>query len=191
MSKLASPPATRPTSSFSVFFLDGASFRLLSGALHYFWVLPELWDDRLGKLKALGLNAVETYVAWNLHDRKGLLGGVRLDYTHLTGWTMFPLPLDDLSGLEFAREPASGPTFYRTTVTLNAPADTFIDMSGWRKGVVWVNGFNLGRYWEVGPQRTLYLPAPLLRAGKNEIVVLELHDAGRREVTFRATPDLG
>lgn len=130
-----------------------------------------------------------------LHDRKGLLGSVRLDYTHLTGWTMFPLPLDDLSGLEFGTvtdmSASSGPTFYRTRLSLEEPADTFVDMSGWCKGVVWVNGFNLGRYWDRGPQRTLYLPAPLLHQGDNELVVLELHGAGDRQISFRESPNLG
>ena len=49
------------------------------------------------------------------------------------------------------------------------PCDTFVDMSGWNKGIVIINGFNIGRYWKVGPQRTLYLPAPLLRTGENTV----------------------
>ncbi|KAA0187151.1 hypothetical protein HAZT_HAZT000615 [Hyalella azteca] len=58
---------------------------------------------------------------------------------------------------------------YRTTVTLSAPPlDTFLDMRQWNKGVVFVNGFNVGRYWSVGPQRTLYVPTPLLVQGDNQ-----------------------
>jgi beta-galactosidase len=58
--------------------------------------------------------------------------------------------------------------------------------------VVWINGFNLGRYWEAkGPQRTLYVPAPLLKTGRNELVVLELHGTASPRVEFRDTPDLG
>ena len=49
------------------------------------------------------------------------------------------------------------------------PCDTFVDMSGWCKGIVLINGFNIGRYWKVGPQRTLYLPAPLLHLGENTV----------------------
>lgn len=53
--------------------------------------------------------------------------------------------------------------------------DTFLDMSLWFKGVVWLNGRHLGRYWNAGPQQRLYVPAPWLREGENEIMVLDLH----------------
>ena len=86
----------------------------------------------------------------------------------------------------------SGPTFYRGRFTVDKPADTFLALPGWTKGVAWLNGFNLGRYWEEkGPQRTLYVPAPRLRPGRNELVVFELHGTRSRMVTFRNTPDLG
>ena len=54
------------------------------------------------------------------------------------------------------------------------PPDTFLDMAGWGKGLVWINGFNLGWYWPLlGPQMTTYIPGPLLRVGDNEVVLLE------------------
>ncbi|MGZ7066258.1 MAG: glycoside hydrolase family 35 protein, partial [Candidatus Aminicenantales bacterium] len=65
--------------------------------------------------------------------------------------------------------------FFRGTFELPAAGDTYLDMAGWKKGVVWVNGHNLGRYWEVGPQKRLYCPAPFLKAGKNEIIIFDLH----------------
>lgn len=79
----------------------------------------------------------------------------------LTGWTRIPSPVSKLTG----------PMVVRGTLRIaESPADTFLDMSGWGKGVVFVNGFNLGRYWStVGPQLTLYLPAPLLQVGDNEV----------------------
>lgn len=49
------------------------------------------------------------------------------------------------------------------------PEDTFVDMRGWHKGIVFINGFNLGRYFKVGPQQTLYLPAPFLKLGQNTV----------------------
>jgi beta-galactosidase len=127
-----------------------------------------------------------------LHDRKGITEGVRLGQQYLFDWTIFPLPLDNLRRLRFAADAAAdGPAFHRGTFAVDAPADTFLALPGWTKGVVWLNGFNMGRYWEEkGPQRTLYVPAPLLRRGRNEIVVFELHDAARRTVMFRDTPDL-
>ncbi|MBT3292296.1 MAG: beta-galactosidase, partial [Victivallales bacterium] len=60
----------------------------------------------------------------------------------------------------------------------------------WTKGVVWINGFNLGRYWDIGPTKTLYVPAPLLREGENELVVLELHETKTGPVEFRDEPSL-
>ncbi len=109
-------------------------------------------------------------------DRKGLSGPVVLGRQCLFGWEIFPLPLTDLSRLVFAAAGACfGPAFYRGRFQVDAPADTFVSLPGWSKGVVWINGFNLGRYWERGPQHTLYLPAPLLHPGENELVVFELH----------------
>lgn len=67
----------------------------------------------------------------------------------------------------------SGPALFKTTLDLDTPQDTFIDMRKWCKGIVIVNNFVLGRYSKIGPQQTLYLPAPLLREGKNEIIIFE------------------
>lgn len=126
-----------------------------------------------------------------LHDRKGVLGPVTVDGAALTGWTSRPLPLDDPTALAFAVATQSGPAFHRGTFDIDIPADTFLSLPGWTKGVAWINGFALGRYWSRGPQRTLYVPAPVLRSGVNEIVVLELHGATGRTVDLVATPDLG
>jgi beta-galactosidase len=128
----------------------------------------------------------------DLLDRKGITEGVLLGQQYLFGWTMFPLPLDDLSRLTFAASSTTpGPAFYRGHFAVADPRDTFLALPGWTKGVCWVNGFNLGRYWNRGPQRTLYVPAPLLAKGENELVVLELHGTERRTVEFRDSPELG
>jgi beta-galactosidase len=129
-----------------------------------------------------------------IHDRKGLVGSVTVNGREVTGWTNRPLPLRSLADLEFTETtaPPVGPAFHRGTVDVEKPADTFLSLAGWTKGNAWVNGFNLGRYWSRGPQHTLYVPGPLLRAGCNEIVVLELHAAtGARTVHFRDSADLG
>ncbi len=129
-----------------------------------------------------------------IHDRKGLAGRVAVNGAELTAWTNRPLPLRSLHGLPFAETVASpvGPTFHRGTVDIDEPADTFLSMAGWTKGNAWVNGLNLGRYWSRGPQHTLYVPGPVLRPGRNEIVLLELHAGHRaRTVDFRDTADLG
>jgi beta-galactosidase len=128
----------------------------------------------------------------DLLDRKGITEGVLLGEQFLYGWTIYPLPLDDLSGLSFAAaETIAGPAFFRGTFRVTAAEDTFLALPGWTKGVCWINGFNLGRYWERGPQRTLYVPGPLLREGDNEVIVFELHRVEGRMVAFRDRPDLG
>ncbi|MFH1567795.1 MAG: beta-galactosidase, partial [Gemmatimonadota bacterium] len=129
----------------------------------------------------------------DLLDRKGITEGVLLGQQYLHGWTIRSLPLTDLSGLRFAAgAPASLPAFYRGRFEAPAaPRDTFLALPGWQKGVAWLNGFNLGRYWDRGPQRTLYVPAPRLRPGANELVVLELHGTEGPRVELRDRPELG
>ncbi|MCM3042058.1 beta-galactosidase [Paenibacillus motobuensis] len=127
-----------------------------------------------------------------IKDLKGVTEGVRHGMQFLSDWTIHPLPLSDLSGLLF--EPISShmePSFYRGELTVNGVADTFLSLDGWIKGVVFLNGFNLGRYWNVGPQRTLYVPGPLLREGSNEIIIFELHGAAAPRIRFVDKPDLG
>lgn len=129
-----------------------------------------------------------------IHDRKGLLGSVLVDGVEPSAWTNRPLPLAALEQIPFAPTTTTpvGPAFHRGTFDVAEPADTHLHLDGWTKGNAWVNGFPLGRYWSRGPQKSLYVPAPVLRPGANEIVVLELHAGPRgRTVDFRATPDLG
>lgn len=127
-----------------------------------------------------------------LHDRKGITHGVRLGNQFLYDWTIYPLPLDDPDDPAYgALAPAANdPAFHRGSFSVDEPADTFLALPGWTKGIVWVNGFNLGRYWDIGPQRTLYVPAPKLRRGENHVVVFELHGCGAG-VELRDRPDLG
>jgi beta-galactosidase len=111
-----------------------------------------------------------------VHDRKGIHGPVTLGGVELVDWQIFNLPLDDhmLAGLKYSSSRPVGPAFYRAKVHVATPGDCFLDMRPWGKGYAWVNGHNLGRYWNIGPQQTLYVPGPWLRAGENDIVVLDL-----------------
>jgi beta-galactosidase len=84
-----------------------------------------------------------------------------------------------------------GPSFYRYTFEADESADTFIDMKGFGKGCVFINGFNLGRFWEVGPQETLYLPGPLIKNGKNEIIVFETEGKAKSVIELMDHPSLG
>ena len=127
-----------------------------------------------------------------LLDRKGLLGWVKLDYTVLHGWTQFALPLQDLGGLSWQQAVSTPetPAFHRATFTLKQMGDAFLSLPDWHKGTVWVNGFHLGRYWEIGPTRTLYIPEPVLKAGENELVIFEERRVGQR-IELLGEPDLG
>ena len=122
-------------------------------------------------------------------DRKGIVGAVKLNGEELRGWDMFPLPLDNLHKLKFrSGRKQTGPAFYRATFDLKPKGDTFFDLRGWGKGYVWVNGHNLGRYWGVGPQQSLYCPAVWLKFAANEIVVLDLNPSGARTLQGRENP---
>jgi beta-galactosidase len=113
-----------------------------------------------------------------MSDRKGLIAPVKLGGKVLKGWQIFQLPLDDkmLAGLKFTGEKpnSNAPAFWRGTFNLEKIGDTFLDLRGWGKGDLWVNGHCLGRYWNIGPSQTAYAPGCWLRAGENEIVILDL-----------------
>lgn len=117
-----------------------------------------------------------------VHDRKGIVGPVRLsrdDVKLPAEWQVYSLPLNDrmLGSLKWqpiAANTAKGLRFWRGGFSLATPADTFLDLRTWGKGVVWVNGHCLGRFWNIGPTQTAYVPGPWLRPGRNEVVILDL-----------------
>jgi beta-galactosidase len=118
-------------------------------------------------------------------DRKGL-AGVRLAGGPVEGWEMIGIPLDAPPSRGYAAGAPTGPAFWRAKFDLATTGDTYLDMTGWGKGYVWVNGRNLGRYWSAGPQQALFVPAGWLRAQANEIVVLDL-EAGRQRTVRGVT----
>jgi len=134
-----------------------------------------------------------------VHDRKGIHGPVTLTAAgsapaELRGWKIFRLPLDQamLSGLHYvpAAPGARAPGFWRATVRISKPGDCFLDMRPWGKGFAWVNGHNLGRYWNIGPQQTMYVPGPWLHEGDNEIVILDLLGPEKPVMAALETPIL-
>ena len=127
------------------------------------------------------------------YEHKGIIGGVCVCLQQQYDWETWTLPLDNLEQLKFGNNsiPENHPGFYKGTFEVDTAHDTFLKVSGGHKGACWINGFNLGRYWEAGPQKTLYVPAPLLKKGINEIVVFELHGLNKKTVEFTAVPELG
>ena len=119
-----------------------------------------------------------------VNNLKGITKRVLFNGEELTGWTTTGLPLHraDVKDFRFPRLRYEGnlPGFYRGTFTIDKVGDTFVDMTGWGKGAVWVNGKSLGKFWGIGPQQTMYLPAPWLKEGENEIVVFEMEYTGKR-----------
>jgi beta-galactosidase len=124
-------------------------------------------------------------------DRKGLHAPVRFTTAdgssapaELVDWQVFSLPLDEklLGSLSFqsvsapfkSAPAAASPAFWRGEFTLQSTGDTFLDVRSWGKGVVWLNGHCLGRFWDIGPTQTMYVPGPWLRVGVNKVVVLDL-----------------
>lgn len=131
-------------------------------------------------------------------EPKGLIGPVLLDGGPMHRWGVLPLDLRSLAPVHVALDTGtehpralSGPMFARGHFSLGAVHDLFLDTSSWGKGVVWINGFCLGRYWSRGPQQTLYVPGPVLNPERNEVLVLELESTAGAEARFVAGPSLG
>ncbi len=134
------------------------------------------------------------YGARITQNHKGITQPVTIDGSQISGqWSMYGLPMSEMPRVsEMPDGYKSGrPTLYRGTFSLDRVGDTFLDMERWGKGIVFVNGHNLGRYWHVGPQQTLYLPGCWLHEGENEVVVFEqLSDHRKYSLTSVTTPVL-
>jgi beta-galactosidase len=126
----------------------------------------------------LGRISVVTSDRTQKFARKGLVGGALLNGQTLTGWDMYSLPYAaGLPNFQPAATAPAGPTFYHGTFSVDKLGGTFLDLRSWSFGAVWVNGHNLGRFWDRGSVRTLFVPQSWLKQGANDIMVLELHGA--------------
>lgn len=154
-----------------------------------------------GSLRLLVENQGRVNYGPRIGEDKGVIGGARLDGRALTGWTSrvlssetlptlatgAPAPFDAVGG------PVAGPVFLHAAFTIEEeqPCGRHLATTSLGKGIVWVNGWCLGRYWSRGPQRTLYVPGPVLRAGRNEVLVLELDASPDARLDFVAAADPG
>lgn len=126
-------------------------------------------------------------------NNKGLLKPITIDGNIIDGgWNMYKLPMDKAPVISGSGSYEAGlPVIYQGTFNVANVGDTFLDMEAWGKGIVFVNGINLGRYWKVGPQQTLYLPGCFLKKGSNEIVIFEqLNDVKQSSLSGVETPKL-
>lgn len=129
-------------------------------------------------------------------DRKGITEKAEIvadsKTTLLKNWQIYNFPVDYnfQKAVKFKDVKSEGPAWYRAEINLNKVGDTYFDMSKWGKGMVWVNGYNLGRFWKIGPQQTLYVPGCWLKKGANEIIVLDLEGPSVAKIAGIAQPIL-
>lgn len=145
----------------------------------------ELWVESLGRVN----------YGPRLGEAKGVTGGILHERQYLHGVRARGLDLDafdaGVDAVPFGALPGQSegaPGLYRGTLTVRGAGDARLELPGWTRGFVWINGFNLGRYWSVGPQRSLYVPGPVLREGENELWVLELQETGPDRRAPRLVP---
>ncbi len=146
------------------------------------------------RLDILVENLGRTNTLPQFFEEKGIRGRVKLSIMQLYGFEHRPFTLlsptngnpfnVDLSTLEFSHQKTDMPRFLRGTFTAEAGVSTNLSLEGLGSGAAFINGFNVGRYLDVGPQRTLYIPGGLLRDGENELVLLELSDKDVTSVRF-------
>ena len=139
-----------------------------------------------------------------VHNNKGIVSPVKIAGREITGeWEIYQLPMSEVPDLSklagdaydnnesMSTKLKGCPVLYSGMFTLDKTGDTFIDMENWGKGIIFINGINIGRYWQVGPQQTLYIPGVWLKKGKNEIVVFEqLNEKPKTEVKTVKAPVL-
>lgn len=182
-------------------------------------IIPNSISFQGSKLLILVENMGRVNYGHFIYDPKGILSPVLLDGTPIRGWRIYPIPLRNIMqlqrtnhilnsvDLEFGVKlsigprfgnnleiPVGGPIFYSGIFNISSAyevKDTYISFRGWTKGVAFVNDFNIGRFWpSMGPQCNLYVPAPLLHAGENHLVILELEKENTKlEVNLVDTPD--
>ncbi len=125
--------------------------------------------------------------------KKGIVGKCLIDGKVHVGWSVYPLPMDNLDRIEFRnKKPKETTCFYKGYLRVDETADTYISLKNFTKGFVTINGFNLGRYWEIGPQKNLFVPMSVLKEGENELIVFESDGLkGEPVVEFVSTCELG
>ncbi|WP_404434137.1 beta-galactosidase [Microbacterium lacus] len=169
--------------------VDGVAIGTLSRTLHQ----TSLWVPAGQRLSVLVEDQGRVNYDVRLGEHKGLIGAVTLDGAPLEGWTATPIDVASLAvAVEASEESADAArAAWRGTFDLDEATDLFLDTDGWGKGYAFVNGFLLGRYWRSGPQRTLFVPAPVVRSGANTVVFVELERGTATSARFVAELHLG
>lgn len=133
----------------------------------------QLYAENIGRI---------TYGPEILDNSKGLFGSITLSDTEIENWRMIPLSVRECAVGELTFTPSTNgglPCFYKGIITVESPAETYLDVSGWGMGEVWVNGHYAGSYWEQNAQQSIQLPAEVLQKGANTLIVFELKSNGK------------
>ena len=132
------------------------------------------------------------YGAMMEYQQKGIKGAVIINGHQHYKWKHYSLPLENMEKIPFGKGYSEGmPAFYKFEFEAEEAGDTFLDTEGFGKGCAFINGFNLGRYWEIGPQKRLYIPGPLVKQGKNEIILFETEGKSAEHIGLYKKPMLG
>jgi beta-galactosidase len=177
---------------YALIFLNGKRYGILDRRLNQDSLLLDVPKGKY-QLDILVENLGRVnFGPYLLKNKKGITEGVGFNNIKVVGWEMFKLPFTDIENMKYSKEKikASTPVIKRGYFSLNSPTDTYFDLSDWGKGVLWVNGHNLGRFWSVGPQQTIYVPAEWLKVGQNEVVILELIKSEQSILRSSETPIL-
>lgn len=177
---------------YALVFVDGVRAGILDRRLYQDSLLLEIpkGSHRLDILvENLGRINFGPYL---LKNKKGITEAVLFDGVEIKNWKMYGLPFASVDKFKYSKKKVGPklPVIRQATVIIDKPVDTYFDMSDWGKGSVWINGHNLGRYWNVGPQQTIYVPAEWMKAGANDIVVLELLKTDQRTLRSLDKPIL-
>jgi len=158
-------------------FLDGTRIATLyRGDKQFEFKLPKITKEKTQLDIVVESHGRVNYGA-HILDWKGITENVNIgDRIVFMDWDIYHLPCDEsyMQSIQFGPLKSDAPAFHRGIFTLTEIGDTFLDTCLWKKGMVWINGYNLGRYWEVGPQFTLYIPGPWLKVGENEIIIFDM-----------------
>ncbi|MDP4245032.1 MAG: beta-galactosidase [Bacteroidota bacterium] len=142
----------------------------------------DIWVENNGRIN---------YGPFLTDNRQGITGAVTLDGRTIHNWTMYGFPFLTVCQFKFGPAPIAGqPALYKGSFSLDEVNDTYLDMRGFGKGFVFLNGINLGKYWEIGPQQTLYVPSCWLRKGVNEVLVFDELKDGHTTLNALAHPVL-
>ena len=169
----------REIHDYAMVFLDGKFIGTIERRLNENSILLPKTDSPEPVLEIMVEEMGHINFAEFMIDRKGITDRVVLNGMTLMNWEVFSFPLDEkwISDLRKTEITPEEPfIIFRGSFTLDKPGDTYIDLSNYKKGYVWINGNNLGRYWNIGPQTRLYCPAGWLKEGLNEVMILDLHN---------------